>query len=96
MFRWIYGTESIRYKTKLGSYYCRLMWKVCGNTNHSNDYCLYISSQRASVACYSVPSAFVLFTMMIEAVRSSETSVLTRTTRYHIPEDGILYVSSIG
>jgi hypothetical protein len=27
---------------------------------------------------------------MIEAIRSSETSVLTRATWHHIPEDGIL------
>jgi hypothetical protein len=28
---------------------------------------------------------------MMEAIRSSEMSVLTRITRYHIPEDGILH-----
>jgi hypothetical protein len=26
----------------------------------------------------------------MEAIRSSETSVITRTTRHHVPEDGIL------
>jgi hypothetical protein len=30
------------------------------------------------------------FTPMMEATRFSETSVLTRATRRHIPEDGIL------
>jgi hypothetical protein len=34
-------------------------------------------------------SALILFTHDDEAIRSSETSVLTRTTRRHIPEDGI-------
>jgi hypothetical protein len=32
----------------------------------------------------------ILATLMMEAIRSSKTSALTRTTRRHIPEDGIL------
>jgi hypothetical protein len=32
-------------------------------------------------------------TLKMEAIRSSETSVHTRSTRLHIPEDGILHVS---
>jgi hypothetical protein len=30
-------------------------------------------------------------TLKMEAIRSSETSVYTRSTRHHIPEDGILH-----
>jgi hypothetical protein len=30
----------------------------------------------------------VLFTLMVEAICSSETLVLTRAMRFHIPEDG--------
>jgi hypothetical protein len=41
-----------------------------------------------------VPNPLILFTLMMEAMRSSETSHLTRTTWRHIPEDGILHVSN--
>jgi hypothetical protein len=33
----------------------------------------------------------ILVTLMMDAIRSSETSFLKRVTRRHIPEDGILY-----
>jgi hypothetical protein len=50
-----------------------------------------ISSQRASVATANViPSSPILVTLMMEAIRSSETSVLTRAALRNIPNDGIL------
>jgi hypothetical protein len=43
---------------------------------------LCISSQRASVASYGyIPSSPILVTLMMEALSSSETLVLTRVTR---------------
>jgi hypothetical protein len=36
-------------------------------------------------------TALFFVTVMMEAIRSSETSVLTRAARHSIPEDGILH-----
>jgi hypothetical protein len=36
-------------------------------------------------------SSLILFTLMMVEIYSSETSVLTRATLHHIPEDGFLH-----
>jgi hypothetical protein len=48
-------------------------------------------SARSAATCSRrfLPHGF--FTLKMEAIRSSETSVHTRSTRRHIPEDGILH-----
>jgi hypothetical protein len=57
--------------------------------------CPFLRSVRRLLVTAYVHSSPILVTLMIEAIRSPETSVLTRATRRNIPADGILRVLSI-
>jgi hypothetical protein len=81
----------------------------CKNRRFGTTYQLYHQdkeSQRArnnvssnfpvTVTADVVPSSLNLFALMMEAIRSSVTSVLTRATRHFFKENGILHSHSRG
>jgi hypothetical protein len=49
------------------------------------------AGQRATIASYISSSSLTLFALRMDGISTSETPVLIRATRRHIPEDGILH-----
>jgi hypothetical protein len=81
----------------LGCYAVWLLYEPTFRRNlaplHSGWQVILRSVRRLLVTANVVPSLLILVTLMMEALRSSETRAVTRTTGCNITEDGILPVS---
>jgi hypothetical protein len=68
-------------------------FESCENLRFGRRYRLYLQGKNQRARNNISSKNQLIHSAMMEAVSSSETSVLTRATRYHISEDGLLHHS---
>jgi hypothetical protein len=56
---------------------------------------MFLRSVLQLLVTANFPSSLILFSLTMEAIRSSETPVLTAATRCHIPQDSILLIHKL-
>jgi hypothetical protein len=64
--------------------------RPCGSCNNRRFGGMYSLHNQQLLVTANVPSSLILVTLMMEVIRSSETSVLTETIWRYIPDNGIL------
>jgi hypothetical protein len=72
------------------AFYMNLRFGGTHCLHHQGDIQFLRSVRQSLVTANVFPSSPIFVTLMIEALRSSERSVLTRAIQRNIPEDGIL------
>jgi hypothetical protein len=63
----------------------------CNYRRFRENYHLHQHDERIGELPKVVPTSPILVTLMMEVISFFKTSVITRTTRFNIPEDGILH-----